>query len=110
MPELKSTTDVYLIPIGETLRQVQGIAKIMREEGVNVAVDTTDRKIDKQIKNADKNAIRYVMFVGEDELNSEQFKLKDMDSGEELEVSLERAISMVVDRRHREEDIEAAIA
>lgn len=107
IPDLKSTTDVYVIPIGDTVRQAQGLAKIMRDEGANVAVDNTDRKTDKQLKSADKNAVRYVMFVGEEELNSEQFKLKDMDSGEEQSVSLERVISIVTDHRRRNEDVEA---
>ena len=40
-------------------------AKIMREEGANVAVDTTNRKLDKMMKSADRNAVRFVMFVGE---------------------------------------------
>lgn len=110
LPPLKSTTDVYLIPAGDTLRSTQGIAKIMREEGVNVAVDTTGRKTEKQLRSADKNDIRFVMFVGEDELSTEQFKLKDMDSGEERSVSVDRAISLVTDHRRRDEDIESAIA
>lgn len=110
VPDLKSTTDVYLIPVGDTLRQVQGMAKIMREEGVNVAVEVNDRKLDKQIKTADKSSIRYVMFVGEDELGKEQFKLKDLDSGDETDVSLERAISLVTDHRLRDEDVDSRIA
>jgi len=110
VPDLKSTTEVYVIPIGDTLRQVQGLAKIMRDEGANVAVDTTDRKIEKQIKSADKNSIRYVMFVGDEELNTERFKLKDLDSGDEVEVSLERAISTITDHRRRDEDIEATVS
>lgn len=110
VPDLKSSTDVYMIPIGDTLRQVQGLAKIMRDEGVNVAVDTSERKLDKQLKSADKNSVRYVMFVGEQEINDEMFKLRDMDSGDEKEVSLERAMSIVLDHRRKEEDIESSIA
>jgi histidyl-tRNA synthetase len=106
VPELKSTVDVYVIPIGDTLRQVQGLAKIMRDEGVNVAVDVTDKKTEKQIKNADKNSVRYVMFVGEEELNQEQFKLKELDSGDEKVMSLERVITTVTDHRRRDEDVE----
>ncbi len=110
MPKLKSTTDVYMIPVGDTLRQTQGLAKIMREEGANAAVDSTGRKLEKQIKAADKMAIRYVLFVGEEELNEEMFRLKDIDTGEEQTVSLDRAISIVTDHRRREEDVEASIA
>ncbi len=88
LPELKSETDVYLVIIGDVLREAQGIANILREGGVNVAVDISNAKVDKQLKNASKKGVKHVMFVGEDELNTEEFTLKDMDSGQEHKHSL----------------------
>lgn len=83
LPQLQSETDVYLVVIGDVLREAQGIANILREGGVNVAVDISNSKVDKQLKNASKKGIKHVMFVGEDELNTEEFTLKDMETGEE---------------------------
>ena len=71
--------------------------------GVNVAVDISGRKIEKQIKTADKKGIRYVLFIGEDELKSSQFKLKDLHTGEEETHGLERIVSIVKDRRQTTE-------
>lgn len=88
IPDLKSETDVYLIVIGDVLREAQGIANILRGGGVNVAVDISNSKVDKQLKNASKKGIKHVMFVGEEELNTEEFTLKDMDTGEEHKHSL----------------------
>lgn len=106
IPDLHSTTDVWVIPVGDTLRQSQGLAKIMREEGVNVAVDTSNRKTEKQLKSAAKSNVRYVMFIGEDELSEERFTLKDMDTGEESKMSLERIITQALDYRYKDEDLE----
>lgn len=106
LPELYSSADVWVIPVGETLRQSQGLAKIMREEGVNVAVDSSERKTEKQLKSAVKSSVRYVMFVGEDELNEERFALKNLQSGEEEKMGLERIITKVMDHRYRDEDFE----
>lgn len=102
LPDLESTTDVYVIPIGEVRREAQGIARILREEGLNVAIDLTNRKTDKQIKVALKNDIPFVLFVGEEELNEERFNLKNLKTEEENRMSLERVISTVADRRRGE--------
>lgn len=99
LPELVNETDVYLIVIGDILRQANGVANLLRGEGVNVAVDVTGRAVDKQIKSASKNHIRYALFVGEDELSSEQFTIKDLVTGNEEKHSIERIVGMLKDER-----------
>jgi histidyl-tRNA synthetase len=102
VPDLQSETDIYLVTIGDVVRQAQGIAGILREEGVNIAVDITDRKVEKQIKVATSKKIPYALFVGEDDLNEERFNLKNLDTQEEEKLSLERIISKVKDYRSRD--------
>src|SRR5690606_41399644 len=97
--ELDSETDGYLIVVGATLRQVHGVANCLRDEGVNVAVDMTGRPVDRQIKSAAKKKVRYALFVGEDELSSEQFTMKDLETGREEKHSIERIVSMLKDER-----------
>lgn len=99
LPSLASETDVYLIVIGDILRQANGVANLLRNEGVNVAVDVTGRPVDKQIKAAAKNNIRFALFVGEEELSSEQFTIKDLVNGNEEKHSIERIVSLLKDER-----------
>lgn len=99
LPKLYSSTDVYMIVIGDSLRGAMLVAKELRAEGVNVELDFTNRKIDKQLKTADKKGIPYVMFVGETELKSEVFTLKNIITGTEQKLSLERVVSAVKDHR-----------
>lgn len=88
MPKLPSETDIYIVVVGDVLREAQGIANILRSGGVNVSVDIANSKVDKQLKNASKKGVKFVMFVGEEELNSEEFTLKNMETGEEHKHSL----------------------
>ncbi len=88
LPKLQSETDIYIVVIGDVLREAQGIANLLREGGLNVAVDITGKKVDKQLRNASKKGVQHVLFVGEEELNTEEFTLRDMDSGDEHRHSL----------------------
>ncbi len=83
LPELASEIDAVVIPIGIDVIKIQGILKTLRDNGVRLAVDSTDKKIDKKIKNTTKRGIKFVLFIGEDELVSNEFRVKNLDTGEE---------------------------
>jgi histidyl-tRNA synthetase len=90
MPELKPATDVFLIPVGDV--DVSVVAGELRAGGVNVAVDLSGRKIDKSIKSAVKMGAPYVMFVGDDEIKTSKFKLKNLATESEETLSLSEII------------------
>lgn len=99
MPALSTETDIYIVLIGDVVAGAQKPIGSLRESGVRVAVDISGRKPDKQIKTAVKKAIKYALFIGEQELASGQFKLKNLRTGSEESHSLERIISLVKDYR-----------
>ena len=100
MPDLGSTTEVYVAVLGEdTLGGAHDLASRLREEGVNVELDFTGRKIDRQIKTAVKKHIPYVLFVGESELKQHKYNLKDTQSGDEESLGFERLVGRIKDRR-----------
>lgn len=99
VPELGSTTDIYMVVIGDVLRGAQKVARTLRQEGINVELDTSGRKLDKQLKTAVKRHIPYILFVGEDELRDEVYPLKDIKTTEEQKLSLERIVSAIRDHR-----------
>lgn len=65
----------------------QDLAQSLRTKGVRVAVDFSGKKIGDQIKNADKNHIPYIICIGDEEVKTGKFKVKNLKSGEEKEVS-----------------------
>ena len=103
MPKLNSTTEVYVVVLGgEAMDGAQKIAQQLRGESVNVEVDISGRKIDKQIKAAIKKQITYMLFVGTDDIKEEVYPLKDTATAKEEKMSVERIITTVKDRRKKD--------
>lgn len=101
LPKLAPETDAYVVIIGaNTYEKAQQPLAELRDAGVNLAVDTTGRGVDKQIKTAVKKGLRYAIFIGEAELAAGQFKLRNLVDGTEDSHSLQRIVSLVRDRRH----------
>ena len=80
----RNRTDVYVIALENAVGGASRLAAKLRANGVNAEVDFTDRKLDKRLKTAAKKQIRYVVFVGENELSSGQYPLKDLETGGEV--------------------------
>ena len=59
------------------------------------AVDSTGRKMDKQLKSAVKAGCKYVLFIGEKELKSSEYNLKELVSGHEQQLSVEQVIEVL---------------
>ncbi|MCX6820912.1 MAG: histidine--tRNA ligase [Candidatus Aenigmarchaeota archaeon] len=66
------------------------IARKMRKKGIACQTDLMNRNLNKQLEYADSAGISYVVVVGERELKSGRFKLKDMAKKTEEEMPLAR--------------------
>ncbi len=99
LPKIFSETDLYVILIGDVYKRAIKPVQELRNMGVNVAVDNTGRKMDKQIKTALKKQIPYVLFIGEEELKTEQFKLKNLSKNSEESLSVQHIVATVKDYR-----------
>lgn len=101
LPQLHPETEAYVILVGNVFEQAQGPIGELRKAGLNVAVDATGRKIGAQIQAAEKKGIHYVIFIGENELASEQFVLKNIQTGVEEKHGVNRLVTIIKDyRRH----------
>lgn len=81
--------DLFIVAMGEKAEfKAVEIAKDMRSEGFSVQYDLNSRSLRAQMKYADKVCAKYLVVIGEDEVNSGIAKLKDMQTGESTEVSL----------------------
>ena len=99
LPKLNSETEVYVVLVGDAIEAARKPIAKLREMGVNVAVDSSGRKLDKQIKNADKKNIRYLLVIGHNEIDSGQYTLRDLKSRQDETHSLERIVSTIKDNR-----------
>lgn len=86
--------EVLFINFGdeEALFSLKAI-KQLRLQGINAELYPDAAKMKKQMNHANKRNIPFVVLVGEEELNSNVYTLKNMVSGEQNKVSLEALIS-----------------
>ena len=75
-------------------------ARDLREMGVKLSVDTTGRKIEKQLKSALKSGVTYIIFAGAEEIKNKLFTIKNINSGSEEKHSLQRIVSIIKDSRN----------
>ncbi len=82
--------DLYICPMGEkAYDEAAKIAYRMRAVGHEVAFDTMNRGLKAQMKYANKIGAKYVVVLGDNEIESGFAKLKNMSSGEQFDISLD---------------------
>jgi len=96
LPEYRPKTDLYICTFGKDYEEYANeLAQKFREDGLNVAINLTNKKIGDQIKSADKQKIPNIICIGEDEMKSGEFKLKNLKTGEEKKVTAETLASNI---------------
>ena len=85
----KSISDVLIIPMTEDLSTAIRIATKLRNQGVKTEIYLNNKKLKAKFKYADKLEIPYVIIIGEDEIQNNVVKLKDMKTGEEKEIPMD---------------------
>lgn len=90
----KSTpSKLLVIPMADTMPNALELASVIREAGIATEIYFNDGKIGKKFGYADKLGIPYVVVVGEDEVKAGRYKLKNMASGEQQELTPQEIIS-----------------
>ncbi len=86
--------DLFIVALGEkaTLKAVE-IAKDMREEGFSALLDLNQRSVRAQMKYADKLGAKFNVVIGDNEVETKNAKLKNMQTGEETEINLDTFVS-----------------
>ena len=64
------------------------VASELRKLGYKVEIDTSNKKIKKLFEYANKENIKYVIVLGEDEIKNEKFRIKDMFNRKEYEIDM----------------------
>ncbi len=82
--------DLYIASMGEAAaKKAVELAHKLRLEGYYVEYDVMNRGIKPQMKYANKLNSIFTMVLGDNELETSAAKLKCMDSGEQLDISLD---------------------
>ena len=102
VPSQEFTSDLFIIPLGdEAKEQSLVLAQSLRNSGIQTEIAFGDRALKGAMKAADKSGARYVIVLGESELNEGVIELKRMSDGVttsvkigQLQEELRRALSL----------------
>lgn len=77
---------VFIIPIGEKSERLAAKTLFeLREKNINGEADLNGRSVKAQMKYADKLKAKYTLVFGDDEIENDSFRLKNMETGEAIE-------------------------
>ncbi len=86
--EDRSRPDVYVAHVGEAaLREAMTAAHALRGREVRVVLDPAGRDLRRHLAKASSLGARFVLIVGDEELERSAYALKDLDSGQQRDVA-----------------------
>ena len=89
-PSFKSSsTQVLFVNFDADNIELLKILKTVRSQNIHAEYYPENANLKKQMKYANSKGIPYVAFIGDNELKSSVFKLKNMETGEQKEINLD---------------------
>ncbi len=87
----KTHTEIAVVYIGgrEVFKYAWEISKELRDLGYNVYIDLNRKGFRQQFEYVDHKGIRYVVIVGEREMNERKIRIKDRVTREEVELGID---------------------
>lgn len=86
--------DLYIVAMGDKAKEeVLFLAQSLRSNGVSTEIDMMDRSFKAQLKYANKINAKYMIVLGDDEINNNKVGIKDMQSGESVDIELDKIVN-----------------
>ncbi len=82
-------TRVLILPMMDDFAPSLALATQLRNSGIATEVSFVEGKMKKRLGYADKLGIPYVIFIGENEMAKGLYTLKNLKTGEQIELSIE---------------------
>lgn len=91
---------VYVAPLGENAKNYTiTLSHNLRLNGVSTETDLVGRSVKAQMKYANKIGAKFVIVLGENEINEQAVDVKDMQTGESEKVSLNEIVEYLVKKQ-----------
>lgn len=91
--------DVFIAALGDDAeRWVFRRAQKLRDEGLSVALDLKGRSLKSQMKEANRQNAPYTIIIGGNELDAGAAQVKEMETGEQVEVTFDNLADYLLDQ------------
>lgn len=96
LPKYHGSTKLYICTTDiKYVKDAVSLANNLRDQNINVAVDLSGKKLGDQLKTANKQGVGHVICIGDDEIKSGLYKVKNMSTGEETSTKAEEIAGIV---------------
>lgn len=90
-----SQTELVIIPLGETVAHSFELASFFKQNQIKCEVNYDARSFKAKMRDANKKQIPFVMIVGEDEMKSQKYSLKNMRTSDQISESLDTCLQYI---------------
>ncbi|SOC36396.1 histidine--tRNA ligase [Ureibacillus acetophenoni] len=98
--EVEDSLDIYVVAIGDEakLKSVELLSSF-RAKGISADMDYVDRKMKAQMKSADRLGAKYVIVIGESELEEAAVNIKHMQTGNQEKVQFVDLVNFLLEHK-----------
>lgn len=101
--EYKLSKDIYIGAMGEKgVLKSFSIVGELRKSGFVAETDTVSRSVKAQLKYADKINAKYTVIIGDNELECNTVKIKDMETGEQESIEIDAIQQFLYDKLRKD--------
>ena len=87
--------DVLILPMTDDLSPAIALATTLRAAGIRTQIHGEQKKFKQKLSYADKLAIPYALFLGEDEIAAGAASVKDLRTGQQQRLTPEQAVEYI---------------
>ncbi len=98
--EVEDALDIYVVAMGEEAKKKSvELLSSFRAKGISADMDYIDRKMKAQMKSADRLGAKFVIVIGETELENGSVKIKNMHTGNEENLQFEELVNYLLENK-----------
>ena len=94
-PSLKSKSKASIIPLGQTLPYCLSLCSKLRACDIACEVLFEEKSFKSKLKDANRSKVPFVIIVGDDEVKTKRYAIKDMQTGEQKSCTLEEILNIL---------------
>ncbi|MFQ6604782.1 MAG: histidine--tRNA ligase [Fidelibacterota bacterium] len=97
--ESPPTPDIYLITLGRAaVLPGQQLAHVLRQSGFSVVTDLLHRSMKSQLRNANRSGARFAVIIGDSELETRHYQVKDLRANSQAAVAQNDIITYLTEK------------
>ena len=93
--ESRSSVNVMILPMCDNYGYIYKINNLLNENNIKCSICYTDKGFKQKMKYANKIGCKYIIIIGDDEVNNNIITLKNMVDGSQLELSINEINSII---------------